>query len=281
MTGNGLGRTRQAGTTSEYGLLHGSGGAFQIDRLPPDPELAGLVERHWVVTWDLPPGERSSVTLLPHPCVNLVFEAGRVVVAGVGRARFTYPLSGSGRVFGVKFRPGGFAPFIEGPVGELTDGQLPAERVWGADGARLERELGAAGRVAELVEVAERFLRGRWPAPDPNTELVGRLVRVLLRDRSVNRVDDICQRYEISPRSLQRLFRRYVGVSPKWVLQRYRLHEAAARLAEPPPRSWAEVAAELGYFDQSHFINDFTAAVGLPPAQYAAACAEGRAPVQA
>jgi AraC-like DNA-binding protein len=279
VTGNGLGRTRQATTTSEYGLLHQPGAAFRLDRLPPDPELAGLVERHWVVTWDLPTGQGSSVTLLPQPCVNLVFDSGRLAVIGVGRARFTYPLSGSGRVFGVKFRPGGFAPFIGRPVGELTDGQLPAEQVWGADGARLERALGAAGPVAELVELVEEFLRRHWPAPDPNTELVGRLVRVLLRDRSVTRVDDICRRYGISPRSLQRLFRRYVGVSPKWVLQRYRLHEAAARLAEPPPRSWAEVATELGYFDQSHFINDFTAAVGLTPAQYAAACAEGRAPV--
>jgi AraC-like DNA-binding protein len=249
--------------------------------LPPDPELAGLVERHWVVSWDLPPGERSSVTLLPHPCVNLVFDSGRLVVAGVGRERFSYPLAGSGRVFGVKFRPGGFAPFIGRPVGELTDGQLPAEQVWGADGARLERALRAAGPVAELVGEVERFLHRRWPAPDRNIELVGRLVRVLLRDRSVTRVDDICRRYEISPRSLRRLFQQYVGVSPNWVLQRYRLHEAAARLAEPPPRGWAEVAAELGYVDQSHFIDDFTAAVGLTPAQYATACAEGRAPVPA
>jgi AraC-like DNA-binding protein len=153
--------------------------------------------------------------------------------------------------------------------------------VWGVDAARLERALGEAGEVAELVALTEDFLRRHWPQPDPNTELVGRLVRVLLRDRSVTRVDDICLRYGISARSLQRLFRSYVGVSPKWVLRRYRLHEAAARLAEPHAGSWAEVAAELGYFDQSHFINDFTAAVGLTPAQYAAACAQGLAPVPA
>jgi AraC-like DNA-binding protein len=89
------------------------------------------------------------------------------------------------------------------------------------------------------------------------------------------------ERFGIPARTLQRLFNRYVGVSPKWVLRRYRLHEAAARLAEPPPGSWAQVAAELGYVDQAHFINDFTAAVGMTPAQYAAACATGRAPVPA
>lgn len=254
---------------------------FRVTRIPADPELGGLVERHWAVTWDLPPGRRSSVTLLPHPCVNLVFDAGRLTIAGVGRERLTYPLSGSGRVFGVKFRPGGFAPFVNRPVSDFTGASVPADQVWGVDAARLERALAEAREVGELVALAEEFLRRHWPEPDHNTELVGRLVRVLLRDRSVTRVDDLCRRYGISPRSLQRLFSRYVGVSPKWVLRRYRLHEAAARLAEPSPGSWAQVAAELGYFDQSHFIHDFTAAVGLTPAQYAAACAEGRAPLPA
>jgi AraC-like DNA-binding protein len=275
--GNGLGRTRQ--TTSEYGLLGGRAD-FELDRIPPAAELGGLVERHWLVSWDLPAGRLSSVTLLPHPCVNLVFDGQKLVIAGVGRERFTYPLAGRGRVFGVKFRPGAFAPFVDYEVSELTDRYLPAEQVWGADALELERTLSGAGDVAEQVDAAESFLRRHWPAPDPNVELVGRMVRALLRDRSVTRVEDVSNRYRMSPRSLQRLFRRYVGVSPKWVLQRYRLHEAAARLAEESGDT-GQVAADLGYYDQSHFIHDFAAAVGLTPAQYAAACADGRAPVTA
>jgi AraC-like DNA-binding protein len=78
---------------------------------------------------------------------------------------------------------------------------------------------------------------------------------------------------------MQRLFREYVGVSPKWVLQRYRLHEAAARLAEGTPGTWAAVAADLGYSDQSHFIRDFTRAVGLTPGAYAAECLQNRGPL--
>ena len=68
-------------------------------------------------------------------------------------------------------------------------------------------------------------------------------------------------------------------MTPKWVLKRYRLHEAAARLADDPGGSWAEVAADLGYFDQSHFIRDFTRAVGLTPTAYAEASRHRRAPV--
>jgi AraC-like DNA-binding protein len=65
------------------------------------------------------------------------------------------------------------------------------------------------------------------------------------------------------------------------VLQRYRLHEAAARLAEGASGTWAEVAVELGYFDQSHFIRDFTRAVGMTPVAYADACNRRQEPVSA
>jgi AraC-like DNA-binding protein len=285
MTSAGLGRTRQAAagapTASEHGVLGVREQDFEISRVPPAADLAALVERHWVVTWDLPPDRRSSVTLLPHPCVNLVFDSGLLAVAGVGRERYTYDLAGRGQVFGVKFRPGGFLPFLGSPVGSLTDRLVPLENLWGQPAAALAQTLGAARDTGELVHAAEAFLRGRWPDPDPNVDLVGQVIEALLYDRSITRVADAATRFGVSARSLQRLFRRYVGVSPKWVLQRYRLHDAAARLADGTSGSWADVAADLGYFDQSHFIRDFARAVGLTPVEYAADCARGQAPVSA
>ena len=121
------------------------------------------------------------------------------------------------------------------------------------------------------------------PAPPEQAwAAVGRIVNALLYDRTVTRVSDVSTRFGIPARTLQRLFERYVGVSPKWVLRRYRVHEAAARLADGgSTATWAEVAAELGYFDQSHFIRDFTRAVGMTPAAYADACLQHRAPVSA
>jgi len=223
------------------------------------------------------------VTLLPHPCVNLVFDRGAVTVAGVGRDRFTYPYEGRGQVFGVKFRPGAFLPLLRQPVFRLTDQVVPIAALWGpADAELLTRDLvAAAPDLDALVDAAGRHLRSHWPPPDPDVARVGAIVHALLYDRAITRVDDVCRRYGLSARSLQRLFQRYVGVSPKWVLRRYRLHAAAARLADGTDGTWAEVAADLGYFDQSHFIRDFTRAIGMTPAAYARACARRQAPVSA
>ena len=260
-------------TTSEFGILGVRDVDFGLERFPPAPDLAALVERHWLVTWALPEGREASVTLLPHPCVNLVLDGDRLAVAGVGRERFTYVYRGVGRVFGVKFRPGAFLPFLGAPVSTITDVTMPAERVWGPAVGGLAREMAALPHVEQLIAAAEGFLRARWPAEDPQVELVGRIVTTLLHDREIARVEDVARRFGLRLRTLQRLFARYVGVSPKWVLRRYRLHEAAAALAREQDRPWAEVAAELGYFDQSHFIRDFTAAIGLTPVAYAQACA--------
>jgi AraC-like DNA-binding protein len=276
---------RRVATTSEYGVLgvrdEARPGRFSLDRYPAPADLAGLVERYWVVTWELPPGREASITLLPHPCVNVVLDQGRLTVHGVGRDRFTYTYRGVGGVFGVKFRPGGFLPFLGRPLSDITDTVLHAEQLWGPPAAVLAERMAAVPGVDHRVALVEEFLRERWPAPDPQVGLVQRIVAALLHDRTIARVDDVTEMFDINPRTLQRLFQRYVGVSPKWVLRRYRLHEAAAVLAREQHRPWAEVAAELGYFDQSHFIRDFTAAIGMTPVAYAQACRRMEAPVSA
>ncbi len=268
-------------TTSEHGVLGVRDVDFTLDRYPPAPDLAMVVERHWLVSWELPPGREGAVTLLPHPCVNLVLDGGRLTVSGVGRDRFTYVYRGAGRVFGVKFRPGAFLPFLGSSLSDITDAVRPAEHLWGPAASTLAARMTAARGADELVGLVEAFLRERRPPPDPQAQLVAEIVATLLHDGAITRVDDVTERFDIAPRTLQRLFARYVGVSPRWVLRRYRLHEAAAALAREQHRPWAEVAAELGYFDQSHFIRDFTRAVGMTPLAYAQACGRREAPVSA
>lgn len=73
----------------------------------------------------------------------------------------------------------------------------------------------------------------------------------------------------IPVRRLQRLFAEYAGVSPKWVMRRARLHEAAERAGRGAHVDWAALSADLGYADQAHLTWDFTATIGVPPARYA------------
>lgn len=61
------------------------------------------------------------------------------------------------------------------------------------------------------------------------------------------------------------MFHTYVGVGIKWIILRYRLLAATQLAIQPDTQSWTKIAAELGYTDQSHFINDFKRIIGKTP----------------
>lgn len=256
-------------TTSLGGILDPEAARrhFRLARYPPAEDLAELVERHWIVEWDLPaPFTQELVT---HPCVNLVFEPDGALVHGVITGRGAKEISGRGKAVGVKFRPGGFHPFLPMPAWRLTGSALSLEEAFGSDP---HPEVLAAGADRAQIAVVERFLRGLPRAEDPHVAEVVEIFRLILRDPSLVRVEQLAARVGRSPRALQRLFREYVGVTPKWVLQRLRLHEAAERMRDGAG-DWASLALDLGYFDQAHFINDFRRVVGRSPGEYAAQAA--------
>lgn len=125
--------------------------------------------------------------------------------------------------------------------------------------------------MTDLVALAADFVRERQPAPDPLAGEALRVVDLILGDPAILTVEEVAARCDSSPRALQRLFREYVGLSPKWVIRRYRLHEAVARIGHDGTRSdldWADLALELGYSDQAHFVRDFKQSVGRSPGKF-------------
>lgn len=244
-------------------------GGFALVRHVPAPDIGAFVQRYWIITWDLrgrPPHRQET---LPHPCVNFVIERGRTRVYGPADARGVQVLRERGAVFGVKFRPAGFRPFCAGPVSALRNTWRSAHSAFGVTGRSLEDLVLTGAEPADQIAAVEGFLRARLPAPDDTVGLIDRIVAEIFARREIQRVEDLAARFGYSARSLQRLFNDYVGVSPKWVIQRYRLQEAAERLAEGRARSLEALALELGYFDQAHFNRDFKALVGRTPAEYA------------
>jgi AraC-like DNA-binding protein len=220
------------------------------------------------VRWELP--HPRTVENLPHPSVHLVFEApsGRGEVAGVPSGRFTTTLHDTGRVFGVKFRPGAFEPLLRAPVSRLTDRRVPIDALFGDAGGGLARALSEVRNFDEACALAEGFLRPRLRPLAPELVRLRELVERLAGDHTLLRVEQAAVLADLDVRTLQRRFRQYVGVSPKWVIQRYRLHEAAERLKAANPPQLALLAYELGYADQAHFTRDFTAVVGRSPATF-------------
>ena len=241
---------------------------FQLARHAPAPDLAYFVQHYWMVAWDLRGQPPHCSETLPFPCVNIVAEPGKTLVHGVISGRYTTRLAGVGNAFGMTFRPGGFRGILGAPLHTIVDAALDPGALFGGKGAALAAGLAASEDADARIACAERFLRAHAPAPDPNAELVNAIVAAAMAERALRRVSDLAAYCGCSQRTLQRLFREYIGLGPKWMVQRFRLQQAAELLARTDAPPWPVLAAELGYFDQAHFINEFKAVLGRTPSAY-------------
>src|SRR5487761_1389800 len=145
-------------------VLHPESAAtrFLLTRHEPAADLARFVDFYWVVRWDLTGRAPYEQAILPHPNVNLAFEADqspKAAVYGVDTKIFTRRLSGAGRALGVRFRPGGFRPFRNAPISTLNDRVVPAAAIFGpAAGRALDGVLAAADDEAMIACAAGLLL---------------------------------------------------------------------------------------------------------------------------
>jgi AraC-like DNA-binding protein len=240
------------------------------ERFAPAPGLEAFVQHFWTVRWDLRGEPPVLAETLPHPCVHVVFERGRARVAGVQPRRFRRRLQGQDRVFGIKFRPAAFQPFFRAPLSRLTGRTVSLRSVFGPESLSLRDAILAEEDPRRCMALAQDFLLSRLPPMPAEVARLRDVVERLAADPDILRMEQVSALAGMEPRQLQRRFNAVVGVSPKWVIQRYRLHEAVELLSRKDAPDMASLALRLGYFDQSHFIRDFKAVVGRPPARYLA-----------
>jgi AraC-like DNA-binding protein len=233
----------------------------------PSEDLSSFVEHYWIVRWDLKAPQVAET--VPHPSIHMVLETANADVVGVMRRKFSRVLEGRGQVLGTKFRPGAFRPFVTHAVSALTDRRVPVHEVFGPRAALLREQVMSRADDLHAIAVVESFLRGCRPESTDVMRLAGRVAARIADDRGITRVEQVAREFGTTARGLQRLFAEYVGVSPKWVIQRYRLLEAVERVAAGRSVDWADLAVHLGYADQAHFIRDFKRLVGRSPADYA------------
>jgi len=246
---------------------------IDLGHAAPPAALAEYVDYLWWVTWQATTPYRSAV--IPRPVVHISAEPHgglpRLLVHGVHSRHFVRELSGTGRTVAVAFRPGCFRPFLRAAVTTLRDRELPLADVLGVDDRPLARLLldPAIAVEAAAGELADWLVRLDH-TPDPRATELAALVEHAESSPEVVRAEQLAGLAGVSLRTLQRQFLAYVGIGPKWVVQRCRLLDVASAANAGEAVDWARLATDLGYADQSHLVRAFTGFVGQPPAAYAA-----------
>ena len=118
------------------------------------------------------------------------------------------------------------------------------------------------------VDTHAQWIRERAADVDEGGRLANRMEDIIAGDRNIVRLEQVAEQLHVSVRSVQRLAKRYVGVSPVAMIRRYRLQEAAQRLREDTHTTIAQIAADLRYADHAHLNADFRQVLGFSPGDY-------------
>lgn len=245
-----------------------------IHRYPPDPALSDLVERYWIPVWSV--AAPSSQSTLQHPVCLLVVSNTYARFYGVARGLSTVTLEGDGWAVGVMLRPSAGRLLLGRPVSELGDAFVDLGALDTLDGQVLAGEIEAAMRPdpnarsshEAAIAAYEQRLRTLLPVDDAGL-LINQVIAWLVDHPEVTRVSEVAEAFGLGERSLQRLVESRTGLTPKWLIQRRRLHDAVVGLKQGQV-ALADLAAELGYADQAHFTHDFRTVTGRTPGDYLA-----------
>lgn len=239
----------------------------QFRPVPPPQDLAPFIAHFWVIRWDGSKGHYESSEVMHRPYVDVFLSAQESGIQGTFRGKRTYSAAGSGRIIGIRFRPGAFHAFWRGSMADLQDKVVPLSKAFAWADAP-----GVAGILTQDDDAAlaelQRLIRAGLPDPDTTIDLINDIIGRVETDADLVTVAGVAAWCGMSERWLQQVFRDYLGINLKWLLQRKRLLAAAEQIRDSAAPDWAAIAYDLGYSSQQHFITDFRTVLGSTPVQY-------------
>jgi AraC-like DNA-binding protein len=248
-------------------------------RFRPAAALAPFVECYWYLRRAKTEGEGVE-RILPDGCTELIFNlrapfrvheaAGTVraqpcalLVGQISRCLQLEP-TGDAEILAVRFTPAGAAAFFPFAMAEITDGHAAAGALgapWNFLEDRLQDDRTTAARLRR-IETA--LLKSSREQP------VSRVTRAVARLQECAgqlRIGDLARETGLSTRQLEREFTRRVGLTPKQFARIVRFQRVLRAMSEGG-QGWADVAAECGFTDQAHLVNEFRALSGLSPREH-------------
>ena len=237
-------------------------------RVPAPASVTDLVQWFWIPEWDIDPGHTSRQHVIAFPTSNLVVQQDAVEFAGPTTRKSHRDLMGRGWAVGALLRPAVVPHFTDDP-GSLRDAhaRLPLPDLHAAVSGAM-RGTDSRERRQRAVEAFTGWLVAQDPEVSEEGLLANAMMDMIGTCTDVIRLEHVAARLFVSPRTLQRVARKYIGLSPSALIRRRRLQEAADRSRTDPAADLAAIAAELGYTDHAHLTNDFQKTLGFTPSTY-------------
>jgi len=261
------------------GVLHHklSAELYNLRRYFPSDPLGDLIEQFWFVSWDFNDDKSHTQQNLPDPNFHLIIDfrtvdsqvvdIKKVKLIGPISKSYSFKMEGAGEIIGIKFALGALSAYLESPLAHYVDKEIDFQKLVNIDVDSLISMLLAGKNDEQKVDILHAFI-AQFNRP-PSSELIRirELVNHIKNNVDITKVEHLSEKSNISIRTIQRCFQQYLGLSPKWLIRKYRLHQAL-ELLEQQKVNLLDIVALLDYTDQSHLIRDFKDMTGVTPKKY-------------
>ncbi|MCA0228893.1 MAG: helix-turn-helix transcriptional regulator [Bacteroidetes bacterium] len=189
-----------------------------------------------------------------------------------GQATKSYQLQLSGQIgmVGIVFRPAGLHTLFGMPMYEFSDERTNLRDVLGKCVDEYSDKIEDASSHGERLALLEQFVNVQFLRKSPVADRTDFAANLIVDKHGLININDVIGELYVCRRQFERKFLQKVGVSPKYYTRIRRIGHLCNELAQKRWKidDWQDLIYHYGYYDQSHFIKDFTEFVGKAPSLY-------------
>ncbi len=249
------------------------------ERIIPPPSLASLIECYWVIENDSPTIQQQKI--IPDGFPEIIFHyrapyrinisgnwenQSQQLLAGQIRNHFLLENTGVSGMIGIKFKPYALSELFYLEMSEFTDKVVNLLDVLPEEFEGIYSKMVSNSSYTFKVEVLNSFLESYLHSMS-KSDKIEQAVNLIFETKATLTISEIAKKINISERQLERLFKRYIGLSPKFYCRIIRF-AYIFELVQKENIEWSELAQHTGFYDQSHFIKNFKEFTGEDPTKY-------------
>ncbi len=252
---------------------------MNFTRVDPPISLKAYIECYWIVT----DTNQSPITqkIVPDGFPEIIFHFGdsyqidlsgkwrnqtKNLLAGQITRYFHLKNKGISDIFGIKFRPAAIRRIFDVNMAAIVDQVIPIEKINCEALQKFASVIRQASNHTERIKVCEEFISTLLSREKPKNvpELI---LDAIISGNGMVTITALCKEFNIHERTLERLFKKFIGVPPKFYCRIVRF-SYIFQVINNNTLTWSEIGLESGFYDQPHFIKNFKLFTGEEPTKY-------------
>lgn len=251
---------------------------MNFSRIEPHPDLNQLIECYWTMQSD--EASPSIEKIIPDGFTELIFNYGSVyksknkdgwclqspnLLAGQISSYFYLENTGPTASVAIKLKPAALTQLFSLNMQQYLDKIVDLDTFPHAELANLKEKIFPFKDEKHLKQILDDYFISRSTTAAKNP--IKDTLSLIFSSNGMASVAEMLHVAQVGERQLERLFKRYVGLSPKYYSRIIRFNYIF-QLLKTKHCTWSEIVFRSGYYDQSHFIRNFKAFTGEDPSTY-------------